>query len=240
VSPRSRRPAAEQVLDLPELSVEREISDLTAHEIIERCRITGSADDLDATGLDMHEVEWLRVSAPSVKLGRCQARHVRLAHCELSGAVLTAAALKAVEILDCRITGGEAAEVTIGDAIIERCRLDWLNLRFARLHDIVLRDCVLTDVDLGGARLENVRFERCDLSGAQFGQARFKQVDMRGCVLDRIGGIASMGGVIITSDQLLSLAPALAAATGLVIRDHEPEPEPEPSVAPSRSAGSSR
>jgi uncharacterized protein YjbI with pentapeptide repeats len=75
---------------------------------------------------------------------------------------------------------------------------------------------VLVEPDFQGARLERVEFTDCALKGADFTGATLTDVDLRGAApLEVTRGYASLSGAVISTAQLLDLAPTLAAALGL-------------------------
>ena len=75
------------------------------------------------------------------------------------------------------------------------------------------------DVDFGGATIKRARFPGCTLTGADFSRAALDKVDLRGADLDITAGYESLRGAIISTAQLLSMAPSLARQIGIVVRD---------------------
>jgi uncharacterized protein YjbI with pentapeptide repeats len=103
---------------------------------------------------------------------------------------------------------------------VPRPQLDAVNLRGAALADVSFERCLLGDADFGGASLRSVRFEQCRLAGVDFSRVRFEDVDLRGSELDLARGYESLGGAIISTGQLIALAPGLARQVGIIVRDH--------------------
>ncbi|NUR02421.1 MAG: pentapeptide repeat-containing protein [Streptomyces sp.] len=123
-------------------------------------------------------------------------------------------------LLACSLAGVEAFGSVLRRVTFRRCKLDSVNLRSARLHDVVFEDCVLREVDFAGARLESVSFPGTRLERARLGRATLKKTDLRGAtVLDLADGHEALRGALITSAQLLDLAPALAHALGITVKD---------------------
>jgi uncharacterized protein YjbI with pentapeptide repeats len=79
----------------------------------------------------------------------------------------------------------------------------------------------LASADFGGARLTDVTFDRCELGGAQVSQVTCERVDLRGARLDDLRGAGSLRGATVAPEQLIVLAPALAASAGLIVRPHD-------------------
>ncbi|MEU3857115.1 pentapeptide repeat-containing protein [Streptomyces sp. NPDC028722] len=168
-------------------------------------------------------------------------RGARFMDCALTGCVVDGTALGRARVLDSVLTGlrgvgTQFAEATFRDveladprlggtqlhgAVLERVvirggKIDYLNLREARLKDVVFESCVLVEPDFAGARLERVEFTDCALRGADFGGATLTDVDLRGAApLDVARGLDRLSGAVISTGQLLDLAPALAAGLGI-------------------------
>ena len=47
--------------------------------------------------------------------------------------------------------------------------------------------------------------------------ADLDELDLRGARIDRVDGVESLAGAIISAEQLLDLAPALAQAAGVTV-----------------------
>ena len=75
--------------------------------------------------------------------------------------------------------------------------------------------------DFGGTRLDRVHLTECDLTAADFSNARCTELDLRGARLEGVKGIGSLRGAIIGPEQLYGLAPGLAAAVGIAVREPE-------------------
>jgi hypothetical protein len=65
-----------------------------------------------------------------------------------------------------------------------------------------------------------VTFPGSRLEGARFGRATLKKADFRGAVaIDLADGHESLSGAVVDTGQLLELAPALAHALGITVKD---------------------
>lgn len=129
------------------------------------------------------------------------------------------ATIRRVAFVNCRLTGLDMSEATIENVTFRGCKLDYANLRFARLARVTFEDCVLVDTDAQGSQISGTRFTGCRLIGTDFGKAELKDVDLRGSELALAGGVAALRGTIVSSLQLLELAPALADEAGIAIDD---------------------
>lgn len=132
------------------------------------------------------------------------------------GTDLAEATLRDVELVDPRLGGTQLHGAVLERVVVRGGKIDCLNLRMARLRDVVFEACVLVEPDFGGAHLERVEFVDCAVKGADFGGATLTDVDLRGAApLEITRGLERMAGAVISTGQLLDLAPALAAALGI-------------------------
>ncbi|MFI0812621.1 pentapeptide repeat-containing protein [Streptomyces echinatus] len=132
------------------------------------------------------------------------------------GTQLAESTFRDVELVDARLGGAQMHGAVLERVVIRGGKIDFLNLREARLTDVVFESCVLVEPDFAGARLERVEFADCALRAADFGNATLKDVDLRGAApLEITRGLGRLSGAVISTGQLLDLAPALAAELGM-------------------------
>jgi uncharacterized protein YjbI with pentapeptide repeats len=154
-------------------------------------------------------------------------RKARMNDLWLSGTRLTGATLAESTWLDsalvgCSLAGVEAFSAVLHRVVLRRCKLDSVNLRGATLREVVFEDCVLRDVDFGEARFDRVAFPGSRIERARLGRAQLKRTDLRGAVaVELADGYDALRGAVISSAQLLDLAPALAAALGITVKDEQ-------------------
>lgn len=159
-------------------------------------------------------------------LSGCALDEVRLHRARLLDSVLTGirgvgtdlseATLRDVELVDARLGGVRAHGSGWERVVVRGGKIDYLNLRGARLKDVVFEDCVLVEPDLGGARLERVEFAGCVLKGVDLSGATLTDVDLRGAAqLEIARGVDRLAGAVISTAQLLDLAPVLAGELGI-------------------------
>lgn len=192
---------------------------LAAGAELERLRLGGDRAGVEATRMSLDTVRCDGLHIPGARLARLQAHTTWWEDCDLSNADLGGAGLRHCVMRRTRLTGLGFAEASLRDALVEDCKLDLANLRFARLERVTFRHCVLGDADFSGSTQRDVRYDGCDLRAAQFSQARLQRVDLRGSRLEGLGGLGDLRGARIGNEQLLELAPALAAHLGLRVED---------------------
>ncbi|HEY2286145.1 MAG TPA: pentapeptide repeat-containing protein, partial [Streptosporangiaceae bacterium] len=94
------------------------------------------------------------------------------------------------------------------------------NFRDCDLTDVTFDNCVLRDVDFSSARLTRVTFGGSRLASTTLVKVTLKQVDLRGA--EELGltvDPAALGGAIVSTSQLLDLAPLLADSIGIIVTD---------------------
>ncbi|MET9445873.1 pentapeptide repeat-containing protein [Streptomyces cinerochromogenes] len=132
------------------------------------------------------------------------------------GTQFAEATFRDVELVDARLGGVQLHGAVLERVVVRGGKIDYLNLREARLKDVVFESCVLVEPDFAGARMERVEFVDCAVRGADFGGATLKDVDLRGAApLEVTRGLDRLSGAVISTGQLLDLAPVLAAALGI-------------------------
>jgi len=110
------------------------------------------------------------------------------------------------------LAGGVLDAVTVSGA-----QLGYVNLRDATLTDVLLNDCRIETLDLVGAKVRRVSLAGCAIGELVVVHADLDELDLRGARIDHVDGVGSLGGAIISAEQLLDLAPALAQAAGITI-----------------------
>ncbi|MFD5794380.1 pentapeptide repeat-containing protein [Streptomyces diastatochromogenes] len=132
------------------------------------------------------------------------------------GTDLAESTFRDVELADPRLGGTQLHGAVLERVVIRGGKIDYLNLRQARLKDVVFESCVLVEPDFSGAHLERVEFVDCALRKADFGGATLKDVDLRGAApLEIARGLDRLSGAVISTGQLLDLAPVLAGELGI-------------------------
>lgn len=117
-------------------------------------------------------------------------------------------------------SGVEAFSTRWRRVVFTRCKLDSVNFRGSQFSDVVFEDCIVRDADFTGSALSAVTFPGSALQRVRFANTKLAAADFRGATeLDFADGHASLRGAIIDSSQLMALAPALAAAAGILVKD---------------------
>lgn len=151
----------------------------------------------DLSGLTVAESRLSRLNIPHLQAPRSGWRDVLLEHSRIGVA----------ELYDSVLSGVKLASG----------KFDLINLRGAELRDVLIEDCTLAELDLtqGSAQrvaLRGTRVETLVLTGL-----RAQHLDLTGAEIGRIVGLEGLRGAVVSSQQLLELAPALAEHLGLEV-----------------------
>ncbi|NJP51410.1 pentapeptide repeat-containing protein [Streptomyces sp. SBST2-5] len=198
---------------------------------LERFEGSGLEPDGDYDGLEFREADLSGQDGGGARfmdcaLTGCALDETRLSRARILDSVLAGvrgvgtglaeATLRDVELTDARLGGTQLHGAVLERVLVRGGKIDFLNLRAARLRDVVFEGCVLVEPDFGGARLERVEFVDCALKGVDLTGATLTDVDLRGVAsLEIAGGVDRLAGAVISTGQLLDLAPLLAGQLGI-------------------------
>jgi uncharacterized protein YjbI with pentapeptide repeats len=158
---------------------------------------------------------------PGEQFARTRLADVTLNRCDFSACDFSEAVWHRVTLIGCRGSSVELAGARLRHVTFSDCRIDEANLRLAQLRDVTFAECGLAASLWNHASLEGVRFPDCDLRNADFSNVRVEDTDLRRARLDGLQGAGSLRGATIGVDQLVTLAPAIAAALGLHVRPED-------------------
>jgi uncharacterized protein YjbI with pentapeptide repeats len=191
--------------------------------------------DGDYDGLEFRELELVGQDGGGARfmdcaLTGCAMDETRLQHARVLDSVLTGirgvgtdlaeSTFRDVELIDARLGGVQLHGAVLERVVVRGGKIDYLNLRTAKLKDVVFEGCVLVEPDFAGARLERVEFVDCVLKEADLSSAVLKDVDLRGAgELGIARGVDRLAGAVISSVQLMDLAPVLAVEMGIRVED---------------------
>jgi len=181
-------------------------------------RISG----VDISGVDLRGLELVECVLEDVRADRAHLEEFRLAESRVDR--LTAAELHAqrsvwreVSWEASRVGACECHDAQWRSVLVEDCRIGFLGLGRANLLDVRLRGCMVDTLDLTAATLNRAAFDDCRVGELRVRESRLKDVDLRGLTLNQVDDAAGLRGAWVGADQLVELAPALAAHAGLRI-----------------------
>ncbi len=184
-----------------------------------RAWIRAELTDLRAPGGRIIRCRLDRVALTRSRLRSLNLTDVILHGVEASGGDWTGGRLRRVVFDGCRLAGLQLAEIEADDVVFRDCRLELANFRGARLRTVTFEGCVLDEADFGAVTMREVRFDGCELRRTEWEAAKLARVDFRGSELEPAGDVAGLRGAIIDPVQLAGLAPLLAHAAGIVVKD---------------------
>jgi uncharacterized protein YjbI with pentapeptide repeats len=215
------------VPDLPELADLPYAAHLTAHEGDLSAREgydTVLFDGLNMTEPNAPSAKFLecafsRVSMAGGRLQRANLRDVWMRDVRLTGTNLAESSWLDVTVALSALAGAEVFGAELRRVVFSGCKLDSVNFRGTSLTDVTFDRCVLRDVDFADAALTQCAFAGSQLSRTDFSRARMDRTDLRGAELGIVIDSQSLRGAIISTAQLVVLAPVLAESMGVAVRD---------------------
>jgi uncharacterized protein YjbI with pentapeptide repeats len=121
------------------------------------------------------------------------------------------------------MSGGRLGAMTLPGATwtgirLEGIKLGFVNLAGAQLEDVVFEECEIGSLDARSAQLRSVAFVECTVGELNMAEATLSKLDLSGARLRALVGIESLRGAIVSHEQLIDLAPLLAAQLGVEVR----------------------
>src|ERR1035437_200134 len=188
--------------------------------------------DRDFTGQDAGDATFLECRLERCCLERLSMRRARFVDCllaEVHGASLD---LTDSSWRDSQMTGGRLGAMTLAGSTctcirLRGVKLGFVNLAGARLEDVVFEECEIGSLDARAAQLHSVAFVDCTVQELNVAEANLSKVDLSGAKLRALVGVESLRGAIVSHEQLLDLAPLLAAQLGVEVRPSDWVQKPE-------------
>ena len=210
-----------ELADLPfagSLRIHR--GDLAPAEIYEGAHFDGlDLAQPDAHGSRFLECAFTRVSIQEGHLRRAQFTDVWLRDVRLISTTLAESGWVGAQVTGSVAAGVEAFAARLRRVSLHGCKLDSVNFRDAVLAEVTFDNCVLSDVDFSGAALSKTVFRQSRLTRTNFTRAAMDEVDLRGAELGITVDPTCLRGAIVTTAQLMDLAPVLAEGIGLIVAD---------------------
>jgi uncharacterized protein YjbI with pentapeptide repeats len=188
----------------------------------------GDYDAIAFVGLDLAGQDASDARFMECRLERCSIDGMSLQRARFIGTLLADNHGASVDLAEStwresRITGGRIGSVILTGATwngirARGARLGFVNLAGARLEEVVLEQCRIDTLDLRLAHLRSVTFIDCTIEALNVAGASLSNVDLTGAALRSLVGVESLGGAIVSREQLSDLAPVLAEQLGIEVR----------------------
>jgi uncharacterized protein YjbI with pentapeptide repeats len=187
----------------------------------------GDYEALDLAERDLAGQDARSAAFMGCRIERCRLDDLDLRHARITDTLMAdndATSVNAAEgsWRDSILSGGRVGALTASSATwsgvrLRGIKLDFLDLSGAKVSNTVLEDCVIAELELGEADLRFVRFPGCDIGVLGLSGARLAEVDLSRATLHTISNVAGLRGATLSADQLIDLAPLLAAHVGIRI-----------------------
>jgi uncharacterized protein YjbI with pentapeptide repeats len=165
------------------------------------------------------ECAFTGVSVQGGRLAKARLRDVLLRDVRLIATGLGESHWTDVAVAESVAAGAEVFGAELRRVTFRRCKLDSVNFRGASLTEVTFADCELRDVDFAGATLARTAFPGSRLARTDFTGVHLEATDLRGAELGLIIGPDSLRGAIVSTGQLVYLAPILAETIGITVSD---------------------
>jgi uncharacterized protein YjbI with pentapeptide repeats len=212
------RTAAERPFELPHLTAFED-------DLLEVRRDYEAIDfvDRDFTGQDASDARFLACRLLRCGLDGLSLRRVRIIESLLADIHGATVEMTDSTWRDSRLSGGRLGAAALSGATwtgvrVHGTKLGFLGLAGARLEDVIFEGCEIGGLDARSARLHSVAFIDCTVDELNLAGATLAKVDLSGARMRSLVGIESLRGAIVSSEQLIDLAPILAAQLGLEVR----------------------
>lgn len=214
-------PRVPELADLPYAAhLTRPEGDLAPHGEYDTVLFEGAAfDEPNAANARFLECAFSKVSMAGGKLQRATLRDVWVRDWRLTGTNIAESSWLDVTVLASSLAGAQVFGSELRRVTFSGCKLDSVNFRGARLDEVRFDSCVLRDVDFADAELTGCAFGGSQLARTDFTRAKLAGTDLRDTELGITIDAQSLSGAIISSGQLVALAPVLAQTLGVVIKD---------------------
>ena len=173
----------------------------------------------DGSGSQFLECALTRLTLTGGRLAQARFADVWLNDVRLISTGLARTSWRDVTFTGAVIAGAEAFGSLLRRVRFDRCKLDSVNFRDCDLTEVTFDNCVLRNVDFSSARLTRVAFPDSKLVVTTLVKVTLDRVDLRGAELGLTVDPAALGGAIMSTAQLLDLAPLLADSIGIIIKD---------------------
>lgn len=189
----------------------------------------GDYDAIEFLNLDLSGQEATDASFLECRLHRCRLEGSSMRRARITESLFSDLHGASVDFTDStwrdsHISGGRLGAVSLVGATwtgirVRGSHLGFINLAGAHLRDVVFEGCEIDGLDVRTAELHSVAFVDCRLDELNVSGATLSDVDLSGARLRTLIGVESLRGATVSHEQLVDLAPLLAAQVGLEIRE---------------------
>jgi uncharacterized protein YjbI with pentapeptide repeats len=164
------------------------------------CTVADSRmDETKLTGIHVVDSTWVRVAA--------------------SGLAAPHSSWRDSTIRDSRFGLLDLSSSTLLRLTITDTKIDFLNLRGSTIREVVLTRVKLGEISLSDATGTSLTLTDCSAETVELHNTRLDTIDLSTSAIPRIDGLGSLRGVVLSLNQVLDLAPAMAKHLGATIAE---------------------
>lgn len=186
-----------------------------------------STAGVDLIGADLPALTGAQVDSSDlsrIRANTAQWQRVTLADCRLDGGDLANLVWREGSLMRCslreaRLTGALLVDVRARSTLLEGVQATLSTWHGVQLRGVVLRGCDLSEATFTDTVFDQVLLESCTLTGAQLSGLHCREVQLRDCRLEGVGGVTALRGARITEGDAFALLPAMARELGITIGD---------------------
>lgn len=139
--------------------------------------------------------------------------------CDMTMANFPEASWHMIELEKGLCSGMQLDNAYLKHTVFRDCKMDLVNFRFAELTNVLFERCVVREMDFYNATLKNVAFVDCEIDAVVFSGSKLQHVDLTRAKLSEVKNVAAFKGATFSNEQLIYLAPYLAATCGIKVDD---------------------
>lgn len=194
---------------------------LTDEADLEDSRVTGEHPSVNAAFVELNGCRLEAVAMLGGHLRQSRLVDCLVIGCDLTGVVLEDCSIVRVEFHDCRMSAFQAPGCRFEDVGFLGCKLDDANFRMSTWKRSDFDGCDLAGADFYSATMPESRLSSCNLTGAELSKATLAGSRLSNSTLDRVSGVETLRGVIISTDMLLPTALAVFGAMDITVNDEQ-------------------
>lgn len=185
---------------------------------LEAVHVTGASPGATVANLELDVAHLQDVDLAGARLPRLALRNCRVIGGDLANVAVRGGVAERCAFERVRLTGLSWQEGMLRDVRFQGCRIDLASFAATQLERVRFEDCSLAQSDLHEARLAAVVFEDCDMREIDLAGARLSAgCELRGCVIDGARGVERLRGARMPYDDVLAAAGTLADALGITL-----------------------
>ncbi len=172
-----------------------------------------AADDAAFLGCHIERCALDGVSMRRARISECRLDELGAASLDAADSVWRDTLVTVRRVGALLSTGGSWTSVRVRGG-----RLDLVDLSGAKLTGVAFDGCVMGELDLGTVEARDLSFEGCEIELLDVTGARLLRTDLTGASIGSVRGVEGLRGATVTPEQLIGLAPLLAAQLGIKVR----------------------